>query len=141
MNGLVRLQLLRYVSGRSCIRKPSTTLFEYRHFYSGPHAHFSNVTTKLPSATGFNDYLAEKKDFKLEAPKDFNFATHVIDKWANEQKVNFYGTLLYGAGRFLPWRVTTAGFYPMGRNTFFHQAMGENREKRNCVITHEKTRG
>ena len=30
------------------------------------------------------------------------------------------------------------GFYPMGRNTFSHQAMGESGEKPNGVKMHEK---
>ncbi len=40
------------------------------------------------SATGFNDYEAERKNFRLSAPEYFNFATDVIDRWAMTEKVS-----------------------------------------------------
>lgn len=39
------------------------------------------------SATGFNDYDLEKTNFQLKVPEYYNFASDVIDSWANKEKV------------------------------------------------------
>ena len=58
---------------RFCIR--------YRHSIN------INSTAPLVSATGFNDYASEIKNFQLQVPEHYNFAVDVIDKWADEEKV------------------------------------------------------
>ena len=40
-----------------------------------------------PSALGCDDYDAERRTFKLEAPHYFNFAADVIDRWALAEQV------------------------------------------------------
>ena len=48
----------------------------------------SSLTSKLPSAAGFNDYSRLKTTFELKVPPDYNFASHVIDKWAEKLQVS-----------------------------------------------------
>ncbi|XP_070579708.1 acyl-coenzyme A synthetase ACSM3, mitochondrial-like [Ptychodera flava] len=38
------------------------------------------------SATGFNDYELGRKNFKLDVPEYYNFASDVIDVWADKEK-------------------------------------------------------
>ena len=39
----------------------------------------------LPSAVGFNNYEETKRQFKIQVPEYFNFASDVIDKWAEKE--------------------------------------------------------
>lgn len=41
------------------------------------------------STTSLWNYEEEKKNFKLTAPRKYNFARDVIDKWADREKVFF----------------------------------------------------
>ena len=36
--------------------------------------------------TRFDSYEDFKKNYRLECPADFNFATHVVDAWAAERR-------------------------------------------------------
>ena len=43
------------------------------------------TTSPVPSAVGFDNYDNEVKNFKLPTPEYFNFASDVIDVWAEKQ--------------------------------------------------------
>ena len=46
-----------------------------------------STTSPLPSAVGFNNYEEACKNYRVEAPQYFNFASDVIDVWAQREKV------------------------------------------------------
>ena len=45
----------------------------------------ASSTASAPSAVGFDNYDHEVKNFKLHVPEYFNFASDVIDVWAEKQ--------------------------------------------------------
>ena len=47
-----------------------------------------DITSTQPSAAGFDDYEQERKNFSLPMPTYYNFATDVIDVWAEKEKVS-----------------------------------------------------
>ena len=51
---------------------------------------FSISTSPLPSAVGFNNYEEFCKNYRVQAPQYFNFASDVIDKWAQKEEVGKY---------------------------------------------------
>jgi hypothetical protein len=50
------------------------------------HGHVTSLGTE-PSAIGVSDYDYERRQFKLERPEFFNFASDVIDYWAHKEQV------------------------------------------------------
>ncbi len=52
-----------------------------RQAVSVPKRHWS----ALPSAAGFNSYEETKRNFKIQVPEYFNFASDVIDQWAAKE--------------------------------------------------------
>ena len=47
--------------------------------------HHDGVSATSPSSAGFHDYESERQNFHLHKPEYYNFATDVIDKWAEAE--------------------------------------------------------
>ena len=91
-------QLFRFFhKSKSCTYINSGINYSKRKLYIYEHQRVYQVNNLLTtqdtlnirnySATGFNDYEAEKKNFKIVAPEFFNFSEDVIEKWAHAELV------------------------------------------------------
>ena len=93
-------QLFRFFhKSKSCTYINSGINYSKRKLYINEHQRFYQANKRLTaqntlnirnysvSATGFNDYEAEKKNFKIVAPEFFNFSEDVIEKWAHAELV------------------------------------------------------
>ena len=54
----------------------------------------TSATVSAPSAVGFDNYDHEVKHFKLPVPEYFNFASDVVDFWA-EQEASIMGRICH----------------------------------------------
>lgn len=53
---------------------------------------FARCKSSQISAAGFNDYEFERENFRLPVPEYYNFATDVIDIWAEAERVKLMTT-------------------------------------------------
>lgn len=76
-----------------CVIRPQEFV---RSFCRSSYMATKDLYATEPSAAGFNDYEAERRNFNLVVPEYYNFASDVIDVWAAKEKVlNFNFDALY----------------------------------------------
>ena len=80
-------QVPRWCLNNSTAKQCRHLLGRITSFSDGAHIRDTRpyTTSAVPSAVGFDNYDDEVKNFKLPTPEYFNFATDVIDVWAEKQ--------------------------------------------------------
>lgn len=78
----VSLRLLGRIGHVRCV----TGYLATSKLYTSPWRCSVRLNHTEPSSAGFTDYEHERENFKLDVPEYFNFATDVIDKWAEKEK-------------------------------------------------------
>ena len=68
--------------------------------YKVPYRLCSHLNATSPSALGYTDYDTERKNFQLTVPQYYNFASDVIDSWAEKEKVVMKINLLFSLKKF-----------------------------------------
>jgi len=66
--------------------KDKIVFTQYNQVQASRTFHSTCKRQDVQSKAGFNDYEKERKNFKLNVPSDYNYATHVVDVWASKEK-------------------------------------------------------
>ena len=78
------------LTSKSILRTNTSASLGGVHFYPTR----TSATASAPSAVGFDNYEHGVKHFKLPVPEYFNFASDVVDLWA-EKEASIIGSSLH----------------------------------------------